>query len=255
MIVFSTLIYALGKAVGPIQAAAMFQQAMGAPPSARGDLLDCLTTLRALQTAAPTTQIAVLVDAGGSHLPKARSRQFTLAAEQNPDVWVSCDDDVSVSAGTMAALLKHAMVDTPRVVVVPCALRGAAASPIVGSRGEALAGDPGSVNVKWAPDTTPREVNGLRRIHHAGFGLVACNRAGLERVARKAAKFEELGRVWSAAFADVMVARPDNPELFDWYGEDLSFFTRAHDAGVECWALVEGHSTHAGLSLNLGGLA
>lgn len=247
MIVFSTLVYALGKAVGVQQAAAMFHQWVQNP--GRDPQLDCLTTLRALQIAVGADdQIAVLCDTGGSHISKARSRHFSLALENLADVWIACDDDVAITDGTARRLLQSVRCDEPRIVIVPCALRGAQKSALVGSRGEALLGDPTSCNIQWDAFPEPPPHEWLRRAHYGGFGCVAVNRAALELVAGASRKYRELGRVWTGAFEDDWEQEIDS-EVWRWYGEDVSFFRRA---ACPVFGLVEGSSTHAGLTLDLG---
>jgi len=258
MICFTTLIYALGKAVGPQQAANYFnqwvQQGRGEAP------LDCLATLRAVQRVYSAEPIGVLVDAGGAHIGKARSRLFTLAFEQmkdDDDVWLTVDDDVRVPPGTVKVLIDAARGPGPRIVTVPYALRGQAASSssLVGSNGQALTqADPTSIDVTWRKPVDGEVVpENLHPIHSAGFGCVAMNRQAMEVMAAQSILFYEIERQWWGPFADYYgdYGGPDGRNYVQWYGEDRSFFARV-PKNVSCYSLIVGESSHAGLTLDLG---
>lgn len=252
MIVFSTLIYALGKAVGPHKAAAMFNHWVSQPSP--NTPLDCLVTLQSIQRVAPVEPVAVLCDAAGAHIGKARSRLFTLAYDsmkEPTDIWVTCDDDVAIPPGTAKRLIDAVRGSEPRIVTVPYALRGSATSSVLSPNGEAVLADPKNIDVIWADGDAPE---GMARIDSAGFGCVAMNREAMHLVGLNSIMFWELDRVWRGPFCDLLTPTVDGPRdvrgLVDWHTEDRSFFNRV-PFEVQKFALTVGQSTHAGLTLNL----
>jgi len=153
-------------------------------------------------------------------------------------VWVSVDDDVEATTSTLHDMLEAVGVGgRARIVVAPCVLRAADGGAAV-------------INVDL-PRIVTRErllTSGarLRPIAKAGFALVAMNRAALEavrNVSTHLAYVDQDGEERLGLF---------HSEIRDgaWLSEDLAFFARV-PPHVEVEALLTGHTSHAGQSLNL----
>lgn len=220
--------YLLGQLMGPERACELVNEAV--KDSAKRPPCFAVKALRELWR---LSEMTLNVDGGASHLGKLRSRQFFMALSSDCDVWVSIDDDVTATRETLAWMLAAVDdVQTPRVCIAPCVMRG-----------------DGLVNVEWSPIYSERRVNGggtVRRARAGGFGLVAVNRAALVRAASAAPSWRDSldGLVKPAPFLDMLA------ESGEWTGEDVSFFRRL-PRDVEVEALTAGKTMHAGHELGL----
>jgi hypothetical protein len=251
--------YALGWALGAEVAMRLVTDAIKHPESDTPAL--GVLTLRTLRQHA---DLELRIDTGASHLAKSRSRHFAAALESDCDAWLSVDDDVHVDSLAVRTLLAgvapparlagFAPPAQPRIVLVPCPLRG----------------KPDVVNVEFtrvhyvAPiangvDGKPLGDTGgfLRRAVRGGFGCVAMNRAALRVIADAVPWFwdDVDAKPKPAPFLEML----DGPEAGGeqravepgrWHGEDFSFFKRV-PAEVEIWAVVCGNVAHGEVSLNL----
>lgn len=237
MIAFSTICYMHGKVLGleqaskVLQAQVMGQEVRGAPPPL------AVTTCRRLGEAHPLEEITVRLDPNGSSLGKARARALHWAWQTGADVWVSCDDDVTASVGTLTTLVRLVReAPMPRVVVVPCALRGDVA---------------GKAQVNVVPDRDWRYTEShpdrklLCPLKWGGFGLVAMNRPALVEICDRRPNWLD-----SDGQRPPLVFNCEVTPGLEWLGEDFSFFEQTRDL-VEAAFLIRGESDHAGASIDL----
>ena len=237
--------YALGWAIGPQMATQVVTKAITTKTPDQDNPANLLGALT-IRTLRDRADVQLRIDTGASHLAKSRSRHFAAALESDCDAWVTVDDDVAVDPEAVATLLACvSIVETPRLVLVPCPLRG----------------DPGRVNVEF---TTLHVVNPialmaiggegtgfLRRAVRGGFGCVAMNRAAMVAVDKASPRFRDVdGKSKPAAFAEILEGADAKGAPGKWHGEDLSFFERVPES-VERWAVVCGLVRHAEFQLEL----
>jgi hypothetical protein len=226
MIAFTTLCYSLGKQHGVLEAAELIESWLAAGTCA----MPWMQTLKQLQLAYQPGQVALYYDTGGSHLGQARSRTFHWARKVNDSsarMWITCDDDVQLDHIAAQELVRALSVDEPRIIAVPCIVRG----------GE-------HVDVMATPNYSP---DGLKRLVHGGMGCVGINRLGLDAIAR----FNTIMQYTGEMGPDMLAMFHDILSKGNWYGEDVSFWMRV-PGSVSRLALTKGSTTHAGAVLNLG---
>lgn len=236
MLAVATWTYALGKELGFAESTAEFQRQLAAPDWESVPCVRVITRLRGLLREGD--EISLYHDAAATIMSKARSRAYHAAREANADVWVCVDDDVEADLTTLGYLLEAVAGDEPRMCLAPCITRG---SNVVN-----VALEPGAPSVRQLP-------SGARcvRARAGGFGLIALNRAAMDRMehAYRGLDFDDDdGKRKMALFL----------ELIDggmWLGEDVAFCRRAVLCGVELEALVSGVTVHAGARLDLAEVA
>lgn len=196
-------------------------------------------------------QLAIRVETNGSSLGKARARALQWAHESKADVWVTVDDDVCASPGTLQTLVRLCReAGEPRVIVAPYAIR-------VGENATQA-----GVSVHPIPGAQPVEHGLLLPIKRAGFGLVAMNRAALEAIVtdRPTCKDDDGSRIplvfnchvkFLGRLGDVP---PESNMESEWLGEDFSFFEQTR-ASVFHYALLRGETDHAGALVDLADVA
>lgn len=246
-LLFSTMLYALGKELGLEGAEAEWNRQCADPdtnslPAARmlsRVLAACAQGLGSSQLivspnpAPAAVDVSMFVDVAATHIGKARSRTFHVASDQNVDLWFSCDDDVEASQTTVLDLLVAADTPTPRIVFLPCYLR-----------------ERDIVGVEFADGARTRY--GLAPIKGAATCCFVANGAAIRRVAENCQHLkyrDDDGVDRLAVFYEQFMHGVGGPA--QWWGEDLSFCHRATLAGVELVALVHGLSKHGDKMLKL----
>lgn len=190
-----------------------------------------IQTAKHVQDLFPLTDFKVRLDTSGSALGKARARALHWAASEHADVWLSCDDDCTASPGTIQQMVRVVQAERkPRIVVAPFPLRAER--------------DSGRVNLVFGPGE-PIERGVLVPIKYGGFGLVAVNGYALKAIVDQRPNWLD----------DDGVRKPlvFNCEVlpgFSWLGEDYSFFEQVRPF-CECYALIDGETTHDGHTLGL----
>ena len=237
-IICSTMVYALGKELGLDGGLEEWQRQMAEPGT------DSLPVVRMLSrvgrfaanpppsfvprsfapaSLAPPLEVGVHVDIASTYIARSRSRAFHAA--KGADFWFACDDDVEASQGTVASLFEAADVPTPRVVFLPCYLRGRSV-----------------VGVKFATGARVRGmVAPVAPIDWAATCCFVANRAALQLLDRTCQHLKYLdddGVHRLALFFEML-------DQGRWLTEDYSFCVRAGLAGVELVALMTGLSRHA----------
>lgn len=226
--------YTIGKALGVEEGARELERQILHPDPTSLPAVRVIARLREL------AELALRIDTGGTQLSQVRSRHAHAAWLSGCDVWFSVDDDNEATTPTLASMLIAVQGSEPRIVLAPYIVRGAAT----------LGGAIVTASVELPRVVTTERVlpNGarLRPCGKGGFGLVAINRAALERVRE--------------ANTDLVYVDSDGMErlaLFlpyirkrQWLTDDFSFFSRVpSDVHVE--ALLTGCTSHAGEVLNL----
>lgn len=231
----STMLYAASKRLGYREATTeLMRQAsswdgQGETPIAAAATIARLVRLEAVQ---------LNVNAGATVIGKGRSlaaREF-LASEC--DVWLSCDDDVSVSADALQAAISQCRAE-PCLVVVPCLLRDTTAS-----------GGAPMVNLRAAPVSLPSRApsgGAIETIDAGGFGCFAVSREAVERA------YEHAGEARDFRYEGTMVRALFRDEIIDheWVTEDLAFCRVLAALNLRRWAVRVGVSVHAGQTLDL----
>lgn len=222
----STMAYALGKELGIEAAGDEWARQVRDPgpdslPAAR-----MFGRVKALTK--DTADMAIMGDVAATSIAKSRSRSFHAAIQQKADFWFACDDDVEATHETVANMLSEADTPKPRIVFLPCYLRG---RPVVG--------------VKFS---TGAKMRGLSKpIEWAATCCYVANRGALQRLNEccQHLKYRDDDQVERLAVF--------HETLNDgrWYGEDHSFCLRASLCGVELVAVVVGTSSHDGAVLTL----
>lgn len=242
MIAVSTICYLHGKILGLTQSQQVLQalvqgkEVRGVP---RPKAIDTIQKVGDLF--GDLDQIAIRIEPNGSSLGKARARALAWAHGSGADVWVSCDDDVTASPGTLQTMVRLCReAAEPRVIVAPCALRAE------GNHQEA------SVNVLPVKDALPVEHGLLLPLWRGGFGLVAMNRFALQAIhdVRPTCRDDDGNSMPLVFNCEVLTGR-DGAE---WLGEDFSFFEQVRQ-DVRCYALLRGETDHAGAVIDLGDVA
>jgi hypothetical protein len=234
-VVVTVSAYALGKTLGLEPAMRELERQIQAPDRASLPAARCIARLRSFAS------VAVRVDTGGTVLGKVRSRHahdaWELGARIGAKVWVSVDDDVEATTSTLRDMLVAVSEPRPRIVVAPYVLRT--------TKGGALVASVDLPRIHTRERLLPSGAR-LRPVSKSGFGLVAMNRDAL------AAVRAECGHL--AYVDDDGVERlglfHDDIRDGQWLSEDLAFFARV-PSHVEFEALLTGHTSHAGQSLNL----
>jgi hypothetical protein len=234
----STMLYAAAKRLGYQMATQeLFRQVTQIDPSSESAGIPAALTLA---RAAALEPAQLNVNAGATVIGKARSLAAAefLASEAN--VWLSVDDDVSVSPDAIQTAISQARAE-PCLVIVPCLLRDTLASP-----------NPAPVInlVASAVTMLDRAPNGgqIETVDAGGFGCFAVSREVIETVNHwmidRGRGFRHEGQTLQALFRD---------ELLDgeWVTEDLAFCRLVSALGFRRWAVRVGRSIHAGQRLDL----
>lgn len=226
--------YALGKVLGVEQASAELERQILNPDAGSLPAVRVIARLREL------AELALRIDTGGTQLSQVRSRHAHAAWLSAADVWFSVDDDNEATTHTLANMLMAVQGDTPRIVMAPYIVRGAAT----------LGGAVVTASVELPRIVTTERLlpNGarLRPCGKGGFGLVAMNRRALELV-REANK--DLVYVDSDGIERLALFLPYIRKR-QWLTDDFSFFSRV-PSEVQVEALLTGCTMHAGEVLNL----
>lgn len=237
----STMLYGLSRELGPADAVAELHRQVDELSSAVITREDYLPVASLLDRAAKLFEVQLLVDAGASNIAKARSRHAHEFLKSGCDVWITVDDDVDASSETLQALYDAVAGGAPSVCAAPCLLR-----------------DQGMANVAFEEVVVDRKLDSgahLRSMLFAGLGLCAISREALLRHAVQTRFVDDDGEAKIGFFDSVWVPRRvgDAPSemLYDWYGEDLSFFLGL-ERSVRVEALLTGMTKHAGELLDLG---
>lgn len=235
MICVTVSIYALVRELGAEAALAEFQRQLKEPldPSTL-PAVRFVTRLRGV-----AGDVALHVDVGGSAVAKMRSRSAHVAYCTGAEVWMSVDDDVECTFETCKALYDAVQGDTPRVVIAPCWLRRSTGG--IGAE---------TINVAFDDDAYSKarvlsEGVACWPAIAGGFGLVATNRAALERTLRantQLAYRDDDGETRIGLFYEDLSAGR-------WWGEDLSFFRRL-PSEVVVEVLASGYTAHAAMVLD-----
>lgn len=231
--VFVTLpAYAVGKALGMAEGMRELERQIQNPDAASLPAVRTIARLRKL------TAVGLRIDTGGTQLCAVRSRHAHEAWQSGADIWFSVDDDNEATTETLASMLDAARGPTPRIVLAPYLTRG----------GPTLTHVMVNVDLPRIVTTERTLANGarLRPITKGGFGLVAMNRAALGAVRDACAHLayvdtdgvERLALFWSEIRNKI------------WLHDDFSFFARV-PPHVHVEALLTGHTSHAGESLDL----
>lgn len=192
-----------------------------------------------------TEECVLNVNAGATVIGKARCLAASEFLASDADVWLSVDDDVSVSSDAIAAAVSQARAE-PCLVVVPCLLRNTTASASSAAPMVNLVAGPVSIRER-APSGGKVET-----VDAGGFGCFAVSRAVVEAVRGKTVDgevpaFTHEGRLVPALFRDEIIDR-------QWVTEDLAFCRRVAALNFRRWAVRVGVSIHAGQRLDLGTL-
>lgn len=241
---FSTATYALGKELGFEGASEAFKQ-MCSDPTPGEETLPAARTVARLQH---LEQVALWHDCSATSIGKSRSRAAFEAKRSSADVWVCCDDDVEADSQTLAWLIHAARSsEVPCVVLAPCVTRGSTVVNV------ALARHGGRRDLGNGGATVPCIAG--------GFGLVAMNRAALDRLWEcyepSLSFYDDDGQTKVALFLEMLAPQAEariilpRPPVQIWTGEDVSFCRRAALARVRLEALVTGVTAHAGVALRL----
>jgi hypothetical protein len=248
MIFASTMLYALARKYGLQFAAEEFMRQVKAaaedlaeqrrrvalvggtalkPPEAPAVYIPAANTIARV---ALLGEMQVNVNAGATVIAKAR----TIAAHEflaSPcGVWVSCDDDVEVSADALATMVAQCEAE-PSIVIAPCLLR-----------------DTHTVNVdENLVRLETKGANGgkLSRVAAGGFGCFAISREALQAVlvAHDFPEWtDEKGVSRRVLFRDEVIGGK-------WYTEDTAFFRRV-PAHVRVYAVRTGYTVHNGQILD-----
>lgn len=237
----STMLYAAAKRLGYMEATQeLMRQASETDPT-RDDHVGipaALTIARVIRLEG----CQLNVNAGATVIGKARSLAAREFLHSPADVWLSVDDDVSVSVDALQAAISQARAE-PCLVVVPCLLRNTT-----------MATDaPPIVNLRAGPVTVQaRAPSGgkIETVDGGGFGCFAVSRAVVERVhehAGEAADFRHEGIMVRSLFRDEILDH-------EWVTEDLAFCRRLAALKFRRWAVRVGVSVHAGQRLDLASL-
>lgn len=233
----STMLYAASKRLGYAAATAeLMRQASACDPEK--DEQTPIAAALTIARAARLEECQLNVNAGATVIGKARSLAAAEFLASDADVWLSCDDDVSVSADALAAAISQARAE-PCLVVVPCLLRNTLA------RGGAP-----TVNLVAGPVAIQeRAPSGgkIETIDAGGFGCFAVSRAVVEAaraVAEWVPQFKHEGRLVPALFRDAIIDE-------QWVTEDFAFCRGVASLNYRRWATRCGVSIHAGQVLDL----
>ena len=224
--------YTIGKALGVEEGMRELERQVLAPDAASLPGVRTIARLRRL------SDLTLRIDTGGTQLCAVRSRHAHVAWESGADIWFSVDDDNEATTETLANMLEAVRGDTPRIVLAPYIIR----------EGPNLLHVKVNVDLPRIVTTERRLSNGarLRPVTKGGFGLVAMNRAALGAV-REVCKHlvyrdsDDVERL-ALFFAEIRDQR--------WLHDDFSFFARV-PSHVEVEALLTGHTSHAGETLDL----
>jgi hypothetical protein len=200
------------------------------------DSAEVIPVARVIAHARNVDDCHLAIDAGATSIAKARTRHCHAFLQSQADVWVTCDEDVSCTAATLAAMLESAREAGTGVTVAPCFLRFGR-----------------QVNVILRKPLAVHQLIGGARLLECvagGFGLVAVTRQCVERLVRSHRNLQFVdqdGQMKTALFWE------PHPTILDgWVGEDMAFCRRAGAIGCTVRALGTGETTHAGQSLDLG---
>jgi len=232
----STMLYAAAKRLGYQEASReLFRQVTSqADMHAEGPGIPAALTLARAANLEPAQ---LNVNAGATVIGKARSLAAAEFLASPADVWLSVDDDVSVSQDALACAISQARAE-PCLVIVPCLLRNTLASatgPVVNLRAGVCLQD-------HAPNGGK-----IESVDAGGFGCFAISRAVVEAAAElvgPARDFRHEGKLVRALFRDEVIAQ-------EWVTEDLAFCRLVETAGFRRWAVRVGYSIHAGQALDL----
>lgn len=233
----STMLYAASKRLGYREATVeLMRQASAADPDS-----DTPTPIAAALTIARLValgyEVQLNVNAGASVIGKGRSlaaREFMQASEA--DVWLSVDDDVTVSTDALNAAITQARVDQA-LVVVPCLLRDTTAS-----------GGKPTVNLVRNGVSIPSKApsgGAVETVDAGGFGCFAISRKAVQALLDcEPATFRYEGQLVPALFRDEIIDH-------EWVTEDFAFCRRLRALHHRLWAVRVGVSVHAGQRLDL----
>ncbi len=228
-IIFSTMVYALGKELGLEGGLAEWQRQVAEPDGDSLPAARMVARVAAFAAMPERFELGVHVDIASTYIARSRSRAFHAA--KVADFWFACDDDVEASQQTVSAMIQECDVPTPRVVFLPCYLRGR-----------------GVVGVKFS--TGARVRGNLAPIDWAATCCFVANRAALQLLDRTCQQLKYLdddGVHRLALFFEML-------DQGRWLTEDYSFCVRAGLAGVELVALMTGLSRHAEQPLTIDSL-
>lgn len=242
----STIAYGLSRRIGPrdvpVELGKQVAALAAGGPLERDDFLPVASLL---ERATKLFDVALLIDAGGSNIAKARSRAAHAFLASGRDVWIFADEDVDASSQVLQALYEAVKDGAPSVCVAPCLLR-----------------DQGMANVAFEPVVVERQLPSGARVRSAlfgGLGLCAVSREAILRMAPLMPDFIDDDGVEKKVFFDscFIMRRPKvegegdaDAVTYDWYGEDVAFF-QFLPPGVRVEALMTGHTKHAGELLDL----
>jgi hypothetical protein len=225
-IVFSTMVYALGKDLGLEGGLEEWQRQVADPNTDSLPVARMLARVAAFAEMPERFNVGVHVDIASTYIARSRSRAFHAA--KDADFWFACDDDVEASQTTVSMLVQECDVPTPRIVFLPCYLRG---RPVVG--------------VKFS--TGARVRGALAPIDWAATCCFVANKPALQLLDRTCQHLRYLdddGVHRLALFFEML-------DQGRWLTEDYSFCVRAGLAGVELVALMSGLSRHADQPLTI----
>jgi hypothetical protein len=223
-VVFSTMVYALGKDLGLVDASAEWTRQASDKSAAE---LPAARMLHRVRELLPDVTLGVHADIAATSIPRSRSRAFHAA--KGADFWFACDDDVEATIDAVAAMLAAADVLTPRIVFLPCKLRG---RDVVG--------------VKFSTRAMESAHN-VRPIESSATCAYVANGPALRVLADTCQHLryrDDDGVPRLALFHEIL----DGGE---WLGEDVSFCVRAALCGIELVAVTTGTSAHDGQILKL----
>lgn len=238
MLAISTICYLHGKILGLAQAQKALQ-AMVQGKEVRGvPRPKCIDTIQRLgDLFGDIEQLAIRIETNGSSLGKARARALQWAYETKADVWVTIDDDVCASPGTLQTMVRLCREAVEgRVIVAPYAIRVGELTTEAG------------VSVQPVPGAVPCEHGLLLPVQRSGFGLVAMNRAALENIV------EDRPKVRDDDGTPIPLVFNCEVQGDEWLGEDFSFFEQTR-ASVRHYALLRGETDHAGGLIDLADVA
>jgi hypothetical protein len=249
----STMLYSLSRELGPADAIAELGRQVNELAGDGPIPEQCLPVASLIARARMLWDVQTLIDAGASHIAKARCRAAHQFLKSECDVWIMADDDVDASSLALQALYEAVDHGAPSVCVAPCLLRRWSAEE------HTL---PPLANVAFEQVVVDRELPSggkVRSVLFGGFGLVAISREALQRcLGEHLPRFVDDDGEIKVAFFD-NAYEPHRPTtqreegealLYDWYGEDIAFFQMLPPS-VRAEALLTGHTKHAGELLNL----
>jgi hypothetical protein len=223
----STMVYALGKELGFVDAEAEFNRQLEDPTS------ESLPAVRMIHRLRHLDSVGLHVDAAATSIPRARCRAFDHAEKSLADFWFSVDDDCECDTETAKRMLEAAR-EEQAVILAPYLLRGT-----------------NEVSCMVAPDALERVLpSGARLIasQGGGFGLVCMPRSVMLKLSLMYSSrlgFRDTdGKYRIALFHEQL-------SLQSWLGEDVSFCRLAIDAGVPVWAVGTGVTRHCHQRLDL----